>query len=58
MHILQNGSIDRHPGSVSSKDLPLGDKQVSGKERQSVNPDSSSRDGHSGDRSWMEFTRY
>ena len=46
---LQNSSIARHPGTMSSKDLPLGDKQVSGKERQSVNPDNSSRDGHSGD---------
>ena len=46
---LQNSSIDRHPGTVSSKDLPVGGKQVSHTQRQSVNPDSRSRDGHSGD---------
>ena len=46
---MHSSSIDRHSGTVISKDLPLGDKQVSSKERQSVNPDRSSRDGHSGD---------
>ena len=46
---LHSSSIDRHSGTVISKDLPLGGKQVSSKVRQSVNPDRSSRDGHSGD---------
>ena len=46
---MHSSSIDRHSGTVISRDLPLGDKQVSSKERQSVYPDRSSRGGHSGD---------